>query len=508
MADKHLRIEAQVVGVTPETKCRLDEDRREVSDPGRLPWLLTPAAWFLIDAVLAFIAMEGSYLFSPSFHSGLFDPAQRHLDPHTASVCFGLLTAIVAHALELHNPWPKHELWGMVTRCLTAVAVALALLAAMVFTVFYLRIGRWILGQALLHASLLLVLVRLAIWWHTAERKRRLLVLGAGALAMKLAQLLTAPRLPFKLLAVLDPHSSGAKLPLPPAELERGSRYLWNLSEAQKLPVLEAEVELAALCKQLGVHELVVCVEDTPSNELLQQLMGCIAEGTQVTSFSAFIERHFQYVPVDNIDQVWFLHSNIKLSKPFYSLAKRFLDLLAAVLGLVAGCPILLLAMAAIRLESKGPVLYSQTRLGQWGRPFRIWKLRTMCIGAEAGGARWATKDDPRVTRVGKVLRRSRIDELPQFWNVLRGEMSLVGPRPERPEFVHELAQQIPFYEQRLVVKPGITGWAQINYPYGASVTDALHKLRFDLYYVKHASIALDLQIMIQTIGGIMKGSR
>ncbi len=169
----------------------------------------------------------------------------------------------------------------------------------------------------------------------------------------------------------------------------------------------------------------------------------------------------------------------------------------------------MLIAAIAIKATSRGgPVFYSQERVGRFNRLFRIYKLRTMVTNAETNGAQWASVDDNRITPIGNLLRRTRLDEVPQFWNVLKGEMSLIGPRPERPEFVDLLESKIPFYVQRHLVKPGLTGWAQINYPYGASIEDAHNKLTYDLYYIKNASVVLDLQIFLRTIGALMKGSR
>jgi lipopolysaccharide/colanic/teichoic acid biosynthesis glycosyltransferase len=170
--------------------------------------------------------------------------------------------------------------------------------------------------------------------------------------------------------------------------------------------------------------------------------------------------------------------------------------------------PLVAAAAILIRLGSPGPVLYSQTRVGRFGQSFKIWKLRSMRMGAERDGVQWASKNDGRVTRIGRNLRLTRLDEVPQFYNVLRGEMSIIGPRPERPEIVEDLAKEIPFYKHRHILRPGITGWAQINYPYGASKDDALNKLEYDLYYIKHASILLDLQVLLRTIGVVMKGAR
>jgi exopolysaccharide biosynthesis polyprenyl glycosylphosphotransferase len=185
--------------------------------------------------------------------------------------------------------------------------------------------------------------------------------------------------------------------------------------------------------------------------------------------------------------------------------AKRVLDTAVALLLLLLTLPLMIMTAVLVRLDSPGPVLYRQTRVGLHGETFTLLKFRSMAIDAEAGGApRWATQQDPRITRVGNIIRPMRIDELPQLINVLRGEMSLIGPRPERPQFVDELARIIPFYRERAYVKPGITGWAQVNFPYGASVEDAVQKLSYDLYYVKNRSLLLDLLILLATIRVIL----
>jgi exopolysaccharide biosynthesis polyprenyl glycosylphosphotransferase len=179
---------------------------------------------------------------------------------------------------------------------------------------------------------------------------------------------------------------------------------------------------------------------------------------------------------------------------------KRTIDLVFAFTGFVLAAPLLALTAAAIWLETGRPVLYRQERVGERGRVFTLYKMRSMHVDAERGTPRWAATGDDRVTRVGRFIRTTRLDELPQFWNVLRGDMSFVGPRPERPFFVDQLERTIPFYQQRHVVRPGVTGWAQIKYRYGSSVEDAMEKLRYDLYYVKHLSIALDLTIVFDTV--------
>jgi exopolysaccharide biosynthesis polyprenyl glycosylphosphotransferase len=181
--------------------------------------------------------------------------------------------------------------------------------------------------------------------------------------------------------------------------------------------------------------------------------------------------------------------------------AKRTLDVLTAAAGLIIATPVLLVVALLVKVTSRGPVLYHQQRVGQHGRTFTVHKFRSMRADAEAKtGAVWAASNDSRVTPIGRLLRKSRLDELPQLWNVLRGEMSFVGPRPERPEFVRQLTEQIPYYGQRHVVRPGLTGWAQVRYSYGASTEDALQKLQYDLYYIKNLSISLDLFIIFSTI--------
>jgi exopolysaccharide biosynthesis polyprenyl glycosylphosphotransferase len=213
-------------------------------------------------------------------------------------------------------------------------------------------------------------------------------------------------------------------------------------------------------------------------------------------------------VPVEEIGAEWLFSARLELAHPYYYGVKRAVDFLAGLAGLLLTAPVMIVAMILIKYESPGPAVYSQIRVGQFGRQFRIYKLRSMVQDAEKNGAQWAAQRDGRITKLGRFLRRTRLDEAPQFWNILKGEMSLVGPRPERPEFVDQLRHRISFFVQRHLVKPGLTGWAQINYPYGASIEDTRNKLKYDLFYIKRASIGLDIQIILRTIGAMMKGSR
>ncbi|WPJ97730.1 sugar transferase [Coraliomargarita algicola] len=222
----------------------------------------------------------------------------------------------------------------------------------------------------------------------------------------------------------------------------------------------------------------------------------------------AFLEVFFREVTVSYRNLHWQGANFFKPARGAVTSLKRLIDIGVSLLALLLTFPLWLVVIVLVKLDSSGPAFYSQTRVGLLGRPFRIFKFRTMTTEAEKNGAQWATKDDVRVTRVGGVLRKTRLDELPQLWNVLKGDMSLVGPRPERPEFVEILKKEIPLYEWRYLVKPGLTGWAQILFKYGESVADARRKLQYDLFYIKNFCITLDLQILIRTIPLIMKGSQ
>ena len=275
--------------------------------------------------------------------------------------------------------------------------------------------------------------------------------------------------------------------------------------------VLPSDEPLAALATRLGATELVVAITERrgfPTGPLLE----CRLRGFVVTNFLNFWERETRQVMLDLLDPSWLIYSDgFQLAGALNAALKRSFDVLASLLILVLSSPLLVLAALAIRFDSPGPIFYKQERVGRYGKVFNVFKLRTMCSDAEKGGVpQWAGKSDPRVTRVGSFLRLTRIDEIPQIFNVLRGDMSFVGPRPERPFFVESLAKEIPYYKERLRMRPGITGWAQINYPYGASIEDAKAKLSYDLYYIKNYSIFFDLIIAIGTVQVVLwnKGAR
>jgi sugar transferase (PEP-CTERM system associated) len=260
-----------------------------------------------------------------------------------------------------------------------------------------------------------------------------------------------------------------------------------------------------ARAKVRGASTIVVAVDDRRGLNV-RELLACRLAGMEVIDACTFAERALKKIPVDLVKPSDLVFSD-GFERPAWLLAgRRLVSLLASLVLFVLAAPVLLIVAAIIKLDSRGPVFYSQERVGMGGRPFKMLKFRTMRTDAESGGVKWAQKNDPRVTRIGKYLRRFRVDELPQILNVLKGEMGIVGPRPERPEFVAKLRVQIPYYDLRTLVPPGLTGWAQIRYPYAASLEEAREKLHYDLWYVKHLSVLLDVSILFHTAKVVLFG--
>src|SRR5262245_7336479 len=262
------------------------------------------------------------------------------------------------------------------------------------------------------------------------------------------------------------------------------------------------------IVQQRGVDRVVVSLKDARGRLPMDKLLDLRLRGIPIDHLASVYERYTGKIALENLRPSWLIFSPGFRHTRRLASAKRLLDIAAATVGLLLTAPLMVVIAAAVKLTTPGPVLYSQRRVGQHGRIFTIRKFRSMRVDAEtATGAVWAVANDPRLTPIGGMLGRTRLDELPQLWNVLMDDMSLVGPRPERPEFVNALEQQIDFYGQRHLVKPGLTGWAQVSYPYGSSIHDALQKLQYDLYYLKHMSIALDLFIMLATLKTVWSGT-
>ena len=319
--------------------------------------------------------------------------------------------------------------------------------------------------------------------------QRRVLIVGAGESGTALVQAIRSLRpAPFQLVGLIDDN---------PAKQGR---------QIEGTAVLGDNSRLLELVEQQSVSDVIVAITGALNGSMFQALLDAQQRGIQIVRMPVAYEELLGRVPIRYLESDWLLRSfvdELQVSA-MYLLLKRLLDILGGVVGLSLVALVLPWVALAILAESGRPVFLRQSRLGQGGRPFNVIKFRTMRQDAEADGqAHWAQQGDPRTTRVGRLLRRTHLDEFPQFWNVLVGEMSLVGPRPERPELVAELEKQIPFYRARLLVKPGIGGWAQVNYGKGASVEGSAEKLEYDLYYIQHRSLTMDLWILIRTAGAI-----
>jgi sugar transferase (PEP-CTERM system associated) len=329
----------------------------------------------------------------------------------------------------------------------------------------------------------------------------RLMVIGAGARAWDLRLMLRREgrSLRYDMVFVHDPTHGEID---PRLAEEMGPRILHARPERVAPDPLAPELlepDLLAMAHAINADEIVVAPDERRGMEL-EGLIACKTAGYPVLEYMAFLEKEIRRIDIKRLDLAWVLYSDGFYFGLLDRVAKRLLDVTVCLLILLMTAPFVLLAMLAVYLQDRGPVFYRQDRVTRGNKVFRIIKLRTMRVNAEAKGAVWAAKGDNRITRIGMFLRRTRLDEVPQLYNVLKGEMSLVGPRPERPEFIEELARELPLYRERHMVKAGLTGWAQVNYPYGASLDDARSKLSYDLYYVKNFSVLFDLLILLQTL--------
>ena len=275
--------------------------------------------------------------------------------------------------------------------------------------------------------------------------------------------------------------------------------------ELKKFVVTNHFQDLKKICLEKKVNIIISTIHPRENPELSKSLFNCLPLKISFFDIATFYEKITGKIPVTTIEQIWFLENLTESNKKSYEILKRILDIFFSLILLLLSLPFIPLIILAVKLDSRGPIFFNQIRTGREGKPFRAIKFRTMVANAEMNGPQWATENDPRVTKLGRLLRKTRIDEIPQLINVLRGEMSLIGPRPERPEFVEQLQTEIPFYKERLLIKPGLTGWAQVMGPaYGGSKEESLEKLQFDLFYIKNRSLALDLSILLKTIRTVL----
>ncbi len=403
------------------------------------------------------------------------------------SVMFISLTA-----MGLYKNLYREGLEGTVLRLGLGMLMALAGMSLLFYLFPYLFVGRGAFAWAFVIAVTGIILVRIVFFKYIGSEtlKRQVLVLGAGKRAEQFKQLRRkSDQMGFKIAGFVHVHGEHDIMP--------------------EDSVIHLDIPLIDYAQQNLIQEIVVAIEDRRKSFPVEDLLDCKMSGIDVVDSLTFFERESGKVKLETLHPSWLIFSDGFQHVGFQLTIKRFFDILASSLILMLTWPIMLLAVLAIFIESgfRGPILYRQVRVGQNWRLFQVLKFRSMIVNAEKDGSpQWAQKNDSRVTHVGKFMRRSRIDELPQIFNVLRGDMSFIGPRPERPEFVEQLAEKIPYYAERHRVKPGITGWAQVRYSYGASDEDAREKLQFDLYYVKNYSLFLDCLILFQTAEVVIFG--
>ena len=434
----------------------------------------------VLDVLLLMLAAEAGWLIRAHQIGMDVEPVHTRL-PQIVTYAVTLETAMVA--VGAYGALSLQSMRFAVARVLVAVSLGVIFQAIVFFLVPALTFWRSNLFLSMILSAALLIAVRLFFGRVIGGQmlKRRVVVLGAGPRAERLAELADKPESSFVIagfVAMGVAQTVAAAVPR------------------------EAIDNLAAHVVDLRATEVVLAIEERRGGLPLKDLLRVKTTGVNVNDFSSFLERETGRIDLQTVNPSWLIFSDgFSSGRMLSSIVKRAFDVVASLVLLVLTVPVVVIFAVAIKLESRGPAFYRQRRVGLFNEPFDILKLRSMRQDAEKfGQAVWAEKDDPRITRVGRFIRKVRIDELPQCWSVLKGEMSFVGPRPERPQFVESLERELPFYAERHMVKPGITGWAQINYPYGASVEDARHKLEYDLYYAKNYSPFLDLLILLQTL--------
>ncbi len=413
------------------------------------------------------------------------------LDSLKPAALFTLFITIINGALGLYRHDLPRSFGGAAARIILALLLGLGVLyVVLVLTPCSTSCEQTLAMSGTL--SLAAVLLLRATLLHRLDPRlfsRNILVLGTGPEAALVEQALLATGMRGMSLLGFYPIDTGEVAVNP----ER---------------ILSPTKTLTDEVNEMEVDEIIVAVRERRGGVLpLTELLQCKLEGISVIDLSTFFERLRGEVRIESLRASWLIYGDGFRQGLIRTVVKRLFDLSGALVLLIVSLPFMLLAAIAIKLESRGPIIYQQERVGEAGRVFRVKKFRSMYSDAEADGKpRWAKANDDRITRVGRLIRKTRIDELPQIFNVLVGEMSIVGPRPERPFFVAQLSQQIPFYAARHSVKPGITGWAQVRYKYGDTVDDAVHKLQFDLYYIKNQTLLLDLLILFRTMTVVLSG--
>jgi len=451
-----------------------------------------PKSLIILGASEAFILFTSIYL-GVTVRIFDFNPTDKLLvgDIWTKALLYTTVMMFLMATMGLYQRGPRDDLRGVLFRVGVAFLLGLLVMAAVITLAPPLSTGSAAFTVSFVTSSVGIMVFRVLIRQYTEHDifKRHILVLGTGKLARQVEELRRRTDWRDTVLVGFV-HVRGERDTL---EQER---------------VLHIKTSLLHLAIEHRVNEIIVAVEERRAHFPVNEILDCKMSGIQVVDMVTFFEKQTGKLKLDALSPSAMIFSDGFIQAVLKGYIHRGFDMCVSLFILLLAWPVMLVAALAIFLESggSGPIFYRQVRVGRNGRRFSILKFRSMSVGAEKDGAQWAKEQDARVTRVGGLIRKTRIDELPQLINVFRGDMSFVGPRPERPEFVTELEEQIPYYELRHRVNPGITGWAQICYPYGASAQDAKEKLQYDLYYIKNYSIFLDITILIQTAQVILWG--
>jgi sugar transferase (PEP-CTERM system associated) len=396
-----------------------------------------------------------------------------------------VLTLLLSYYFDLYEPQRISERWEIYFRLLLVLGFLSFLLSALVYVFPQVDIARYVLLLGLMFLTLGLVLWRGVYEWilGRAVFRERVYVLGGGERARMIAEILRTRK------------DAGMEVvgfePMPTDKAERKEAFSAALESFRG--------------RSGGVDRVVIALEDRRGELPLRELLKLRFDGVLIEEAGALLERLTGKLYLDGLRPSNFIYSEGFRVKPSQQLARRVVSTLTAAAGLLLFLPLFPFVALAVRLSSPGPIFFRQTRVGMGGRNFTVYKFRTMRTDAEVAGAKWASKDDPRATKIGRFMRKTRLDEVPQLWNVLRGDMGFVGPRPERPEFVPWLSENIPYFDLRHMIRPGLTGWAQVRYGYGSTLEEAREKLEYDLYYIKHMTLGLDLLIMFETVKTILR---
>ncbi len=412
---------------------------------------------------------------------------------------FALKGSIVALTLQfcfysndLYSTREVSTRWVLFRRFLAATAVASIILAVTYYLIPQAQIGRGVIGLLALFFVPLFFLWRLGLRRLMGSKiwNRRYLIMGTGEFAKEVGRIILARQeLGYDLLGFLD------------MDPQRVGEPILNPK------VVGTYDQVSELVEEMKIDEVIVALSNRRGTMPVRQLLDLKLRGVTITEGVTFYEREHNRVYVRQLNPSWIIFNEGFVVAPLVRVGKRSLDLLGACVGLLLASPLLLLTAALIKLTSPGPIFYNQERAGLHGKPFTMWKFRSMRTDAEKGTPQFAQQNDPRITTVGRFVRKTRVDELPQILNILKGDMSLVGPRPERPYFIAQLKEKIPFYEQRLQVKPGLTGLAQISHGYTSGEEDHLQKLQYDLCYIKNLSVGLDIAIIVKTVKVVLLGT-